>query len=88
MSTNFNIKSSSRLCLGYEESEVHFLIQSVPNLSVNEICMKVKSITVKEISKRFPEINAKLRGGNFWISGYHTNTVGPYINNLVMILPF
>ncbi|AYN02368.1 transposase [Chryseobacterium sp. 3008163] len=64
------------------------MIQSIPNLSVNEICMKVKSITTKEISKRFPEVKTKLRGGNFWISGYHANTIGPYTNNSVMILPF
>lgn len=66
--------------IGYEDNHVHFLIQSVPNLSISEICMKVKSITVKEIFKRFPEVKAKLWGGNFWTSGYYANTVGQYGN--------
>lgn len=54
------------------------MIQSVPNLSINEICMKVKSITAKEIFKRFSEVKAKLWGGNFWTSGCYANKVGQY----------
>jgi len=61
--------------IGYEENHVHFLIQSVPSLSISEICMKVKSITAKEIFRRFPEVKSKLWGGNFWTSGYYANTV-------------
>lgn len=34
-------------------------------MSVGEICMKVKSITAKEIFKRFPEVKAKLWEGIF-----------------------
>ena len=62
--------------IGYEENHVHFLIQSVPSLSISEICMKVKSITAKEIFRRFPEVKLKVWGGNFWTSGYCANTVG------------
>ena len=54
--------------IGYEENHVHFLIQSVPSLSISEISMKVKSITAKEIFRRFPEVKLKLWGGNFWTS--------------------
>ena len=32
--------------------------------------MKVKSITAKEIFRRFPEVKLKLWGGNFWASGF------------------
>jgi len=70
--------------IGYEENHVHFLIQSVPDLSISEICMKVKSITAKEIFKRFPDVKAKLLGGNFWTSGYYVNTVGQYGNKDVI----
>ena len=66
--------------IGYEENHVHFLIKSVPSLSISEICMKVKSITAKEIFRRFPEVKLKLWGGNFWTSGYYANTVGQYGN--------
>ena len=40
----------------------------------------IKSITAKELFKRFPEIKQKLWGGNFWTSGYYANTVGQYAN--------
>jgi REP element-mobilizing transposase RayT len=70
--------------IGYEENHVHFLIQSVPSLSISEICMKVKSITAKEIFRRFPEVKLKLWGGNFWTSGYYANTVGQYGNKDVI----
>lgn len=70
--------------IGYEENHVHFLIQGVPSMSVSEIFMKVKSITAKEIFRRFPEVKTKLWGGNFWTSGYYANTVGQYGNKEVI----
>jgi REP element-mobilizing transposase RayT len=64
--------------IGYESDHVHFLVQSVPSLSVSEIAKKLKSITAKQLFQRHPEIKAKLWGGNFWTSGYYANTVGQY----------
>ena len=51
--------------IGYEEDHVHFLIQSVPSNSVEKMIRAIKSITAKELFKRFPEIKQKLWGGNF-----------------------
>lgn len=45
------------LCHRYK---IHLLIQSVPNLSISEICIKIKNITVKEIFTRFHEVKTKL----------------------------
>jgi putative transposase len=56
--------------IGYESDHVHFLVQSVPSLSVSEITRTIKSITAKQLFNRHPEIEAKLWGGNFWTSGY------------------
>ena len=66
--------------IGYEEDHVHFLIQSVPSNSVEKMIRAIKSITAKELFKRFSEIKQKLWGGNFWTSGYYANTVGQYAN--------
>ena len=66
--------------IGYEEDHVHFLIQSVPSNSVEKMIRAIKSITAKELFKRFPKIKQKLWGGNFWTSGYYANTVGQYAN--------
>ena len=70
--------------IGYEPDHVHFLVQSVPSMSLSEIAMKLKSITAKQLFHRHPEIKAKLWGGNFWTSGYYANTVGQYGNEEVI----
>ena len=70
--------------IGYESDHVHFLVQSLPKLSVSEIARTIKSITAKQLFQRHPEIEAKLWGGNFWTSGYYANTVGQYANEEVI----
>ena len=70
--------------IGHESDHAHFLVQSVPTLSVSEISRTIKSITARQIYQRHPEIEAKLRGGNFWTSGYYANTVGQYANEEVI----
>ena len=66
--------------IGADENHVHFLIQSVPMMSVKEIAQIVKSITAKELFRLHPEVKNQLWGGQFWTSGYYVNTVGQYAN--------
>ena len=66
--------------IGADEDHVHFLIQSVPMLSVKSIVQTVKSITAKELFRLHPEVEEQLWGGQFWTSGYYVNTVGQYAN--------
>jgi len=70
--------------IGYESDHVHFLVQSVPVMSVDKIVRILKSLTAKELFKRHPEIKTLLWGGNFWTSGYYANTVGQYANEDVI----
>ena len=70
--------------IGTDEDHVHFLIQSVPRLSVTDIVTRVKSITAREIFDRKPKVKEMLWGGNFWTSGYYANTVGQYANEEVI----
>jgi len=70
--------------IGYESDHVHFLVQSVPTISVSEIIRKLKSISDKQLFTRHPEIKIKLWGGKFWTSGYYANTVGQYGNEDVI----
>ena len=62
--------------IGSDADHVHFLIQSVPTESPTKIIRTVKSITAREIFKRYPEVKQKLWGGEFWSKGYYVNTVG------------
>ena len=71
--------------IGADENHVHFLIQSVPMLSVKIIVQTVKSITAKELFRLHPEVKRKLWGGSFWTSGYYINTVGQYANENVIL---
>ena len=70
--------------IGADENHIHFLIQSVPKISVEVIVRTVKSIMAKEIFKIHPEVKRILWGGNFWTSGYYANTVGQYGNEEVI----
>jgi len=63
---------------------VHFLVQSVPSLSISRIVTIIKSITAKAVFKDNPEVKKQLWGGNLWTSGYYANTVGQYGNEAVI----
>ena len=66
--------------IGTDGDHVHFLIQSVPILSPQEIVRTIKSITAKEISRLCPQVKDKLWGGKIWSGGYFVSTVGKYGN--------
>ncbi|OGI04383.1 MAG: transposase [Candidatus Margulisbacteria bacterium GWF2_38_17] len=66
--------------IGTDEDHVHFLLQSVPDMSVSMIVKTIKGITARELFKKHKEIKQMLWGGNFWTSGYYANTVGQYGN--------
>ena len=64
--------------IGSDVDHVHFLVQSVPTLTVREIVTTIKSITARKIFNTHPEVKKYLWGGHFWTSGYYANTVGSY----------
>ena len=66
--------------IGNDVDHVHFLIQSVPILSVTRIVTIIKSITAREIFAKHKDVKKVLWGGNLWTSGYYVNTVGQYGN--------
>ena len=71
--------------IGNDEDHVHFLVQSVPTLSITKIVTTIKSITAKEIFKTHPEIKKILWGGSLWSSGFYANTVGQHANEEILI---
>ena len=62
--------------IGVDEDHVHFLVQSVPILSITKIVTTIKSIIARELFGRHKEIKRLLWGGNLWTSDYYANTVG------------
>ena len=63
-----------------EENHVHFLVQSVPTMSVTKIVTIIKSITARAIFAKHKEVKKLLWGGNLWTSGFYANTVSEYAN--------
>ncbi len=59
---------------------MHFLVQSIPKLSVSQIVRVNKTITAREIFRRCPEVKKQLWGGGLWIDGYFASTVGVHGN--------
>ena len=70
--------------IGTDEDHVHFLIQSVPTLSPQQITQTVKSLTGRLLFQQYPEVKTKLWGGQFWTKGYYVNTVGQYASEGVI----
>ena len=70
--------------IGNDVDHVHFLVQSVPTLSVTKIVRIIKSITAREIFSKHKELKKVLWGGNLWTSGFYVNTVGQFSNEDVI----
>ena len=64
--------------IGVDKDHVHFLLQSIPRISVTKIIMTIKSIRAREIFSGHPWLKKKLWGGEFWSDGYFVNSVSKF----------
>lgn len=62
--------------LGYDENHIHILCSFHPKYSIGEMVRKFKSITARELFKKFPLLRKELWDGEFWSDGYYVATVG------------
>ncbi|MBS3136568.1 IS200/IS605 family transposase [Candidatus Woesearchaeota archaeon] len=62
--------------VGTDEDHLHILVEAAPRYSPSQVMMICKSITAKEVFKKFPELREELWGGHFWTEGGHIDTVG------------
>ena len=58
------------------EDHVHMLIEIPPKLGVAEAVGILKSISAREIFKKFPGVRRRLWGGEIWKAGYFVRSVG------------
>ena len=56
--------------IGNDEDHVHFLVQSVPTITITKIVTTIKSITAREIFKEFPQLKKDMWGSSLWTSRY------------------
>ena len=57
--------------IGTDQDHLHILVEAAPRYSLSNVMHICKSITAKEIFKRFPEVKKNLWGGHFWSPGGH-----------------
>ena len=62
--------------LGCDKNHIHILCSFHPKYSIGEVVRKFKSITARELFKKFPLLKKELWGGEFWSDGYYVSTVG------------
>lgn len=70
--------------IGSDIDHVHFLISAAPKYSPSELIGMIKSITAKQLFKRFPELRKDLWGGEFWTDGFYVATAGTYQNKFII----
>ena len=82
---SFLVETIKQTCLSYEyefyslglaPNHVHFFVGAPPKIAPAVIARVIKSISAREIFKRFPEIKKQLWGGELWKNGYYVGTVG------------
>lgn len=62
--------------LGCDGDHIHVLCSLHPKYAPGQFVRLFKSITAKEIFKKYPEVKKELWGGEFWTDGYYVATVG------------
>jgi putative transposase len=76
--------------IGTDGDHIHILCSYHPKYSGSQIVGMFKSVTARELFKRFPELRKQLWGGEFWSDGYYLatvsergnwNTVKQYVEN-------
>jgi putative transposase len=62
--------------MGCNDDHIHLLVSFHPKWSGSTFVQRFKSITARELFRRFPELRKELWGGEFWTDGYYIGTVG------------
>ena len=58
------------------EDHVHLLIETPPSYSPSEIVQVMKSISARELFKKFPKMRKLMWSGRIWNEGYFVRSIG------------
>lgn len=61
--------------IGTDGDHIHLLCSFAPKYSGGQFVRLYKSITAKELLRKFPDLKKELWGGEFWTDGYYFATV-------------
>jgi putative transposase len=58
------------------EDHVHIFVEVPPRYSPAQIVQILKSVSAREVFKKFPKLRKQLWAGEFWSDGYFVRSVG------------
>ena len=58
------------------EEHVHIFVEVSPRYSPAQIVQILKSVSAREVFKKFPKLRKQLWAGEFWSDGYFVRSVG------------
>ena len=58
------------------EDHVHIFVEVPPRYAPSQIVQIFKSVSAREVFKRFPKLRKQLWAGEFWSDGYFVRSVG------------
>lgn len=67
-----------------QSDHVHLFVSAPPRFSPSQTVDILKSISAREVFKKFPEIKERLWGGEFWSDGYFVRAVGDKVTSQVI----
>ena len=70
--------------IGTDGDHVHLLIGAAPRYAPSKVMQIIKSITARELLRRYPEIREELWGGEFWHDGGYIGTVGESVTGEII----
>ena len=62
--------------IGIMEDHVHIFVGAPPRYSPAELVQIMKSISAREVFKKFPKLRKQLWAGELWNDGYFVRSVG------------
>ena len=62
--------------IGIMEDHVHIFVGAPPRYSPAELVQIMKSISAREVFKKFPKLRKQLWAGELWNDGYFARSVG------------
>lgn len=63
---------------------IHLFVGAAPKYAPSRVMQILKSISAREMFKRFPELRKQLWGGEFWSDGGYIGTVGDGISSEII----
>ena len=58
------------------EAHVHIFVEVPPRYSPAQVVQILKSVSAREVFKKFPKLRKQLWAGEFWSDGYFVRSVG------------